>query len=129
MKKYTVILLVMGFFALSFGEPVDGAPSNGEDLPRDMSDVRASINEIKEVVQRDYEALLVTDPEASGTVTVSFLITSEGTVADVSIDCPGALTVLREDITSVLEEIDFGPVPEQIEDIPVTVPFTLTPPE
>ncbi|MCK5787273.1 MAG: hypothetical protein KAH54_12045 [Candidatus Sabulitectum sp.] len=96
---------------------------------RDMDEIRVKINEIKEVVQRDYEALLATDPEASGTITVSFLITPVGTVADVSIDCPGELTVIREDIISVLEEIDFGPVPDQIEDIPVTVPFTLTPPE
>ncbi|MCD4707917.1 MAG: hypothetical protein K8S62_09285 [Candidatus Sabulitectum sp.] len=96
---------------------------------RDMNDIRDKIIEIKDVVQRDYEALLATDPEAAGTITISFTITPEGAVTETLVECPDELSELRANIVLVLEELEFGASIEQTEDIPVTVPFTLTPPE
>lgn len=100
-----------------------------ESTGRDMSNIRVKINEIKEVVQTDYEVLLATDPETSGTITISFSITPEGTVSDASVDSPEELSTLQKNILSVLAELDFGPASDQTEDIPVTVPFTLNPPQ
>lgn len=100
-----------------------------EPADRDLDNIRGRINEIKEMVQTDYEVLLAADPEASGTITISFSITPEGAVAEPSVDCPEELTALRADIVSVLEELDFGVAPDQTEDIPIEVPFTLTPPQ
>ncbi len=104
-------------------DPEDRIEPNG----RDMGNIRGRINEIKEVVQTDYEVLLATDPEATGTVTINFSITPEGSVLDASVDCPEELSSLQEDILSVLAELDFGVAPDQAEDIPIEVPFTLTP--
>ncbi len=106
-------------------EPEDRATPNG----RDMGAIRSKINEIKEVVQADYEVLLASDPEASGTIAVSFSITAEGTVSGASVDCPEALASLQEDILAKLESLEFGIAAEQTEDIPVTVPFNLFPPQ
>lgn len=106
-------------------EPEDRATPNG----RAMGDIRVKINEIKEVVQTDYEVLLTSDSEASGTISISFSITPEGTVSDASVDCPEALASLQEDVIAKLESLEFGAAPDQTEDIPVTVPFTLSPPQ
>ncbi|MCK5133177.1 MAG: AgmX/PglI C-terminal domain-containing protein [Candidatus Sabulitectum sp.] len=100
-----------------------------ESTGRDMSSIRRKISEIKEVVQTDYEVLLATNPEVGGTITISFSITPEGTVVDAYVDSPEELSTLREDILSVLAELDFGPASDQTEDIPVTIPFTLNPPQ
>ena len=96
---------------------------------RDLMSIREKINEIKEVVQTDYEVLLATDPEAAGTLSISFSITPEGLVSEPVVDCPEALVSLQEDVLSTLAGLDFGPAPDQTEDIPVTVPFTLNPPQ
>lgn len=106
-------------------EPEDRIEPNG----RDMGDIRVNINEIKEVIQTDYEVLLADDPEATGTITISFSITAEGTVSGASVDCPEALGSLQADVLAKVESLDFGIAPEQTEDIPVTVPFTLKPPQ
>ncbi len=106
-------------------EPEDRATPNG----RDMGAIRSKIDEIKEVVQTDYEVLLESDSEASGTISISFFITAEGTVTDASVDCPEALATLQEGVLAKLESLEFGVAPDQIEDIPVTVPFNLIPPQ
>ena len=105
-------------------EPEDRVGPNG----RDMGEIRVKINEIKEVIQTDYEALLTSDSEASGTILISFTITPEGTVSDASVDCPEALASLQEGVFAKLENLEFGAAPDQTEDIPVTVPFSLSPP-
>lgn len=140
MRYYLVFVLAIVIAGVAFGqenapgeeevtyaaiEPEDRTTPNG----RDMGDIRVKINEIKEVVQTDYEVLLESDSEASGTITVSFSITAEGTVADASVDCPEALASLQEDVLAKLESLEFGVAPDQTEDIPVTVPFTLIPPQ
>ncbi|MEA3267131.1 MAG: hypothetical protein U9P42_09365 [Candidatus Fermentibacteria bacterium] len=106
-------------------EPEDRATPNG----RDMGAIRIKINEVREVIQEDYEVLLASDPEASGTISISFSITAQGTVTDASVDCPEALATLQEDVLAKLESLEFGIASEQTEDIPVTVPFNLTPPQ
>ena len=140
MRYYLVFVLAILIAGTAFGqenapgeeevtyaavEPEDRATPNG----RDMGDIRVKINEIKEVVQTDYEVLLESDSEASGTITVSFSITADGTVADANVDCPEVLATLKEDIFAKLESLEFGIAPEQTEDIPVTVPFNLFPPQ
>ena len=94
-----------------------------------MSDVKNSIDEIKTQIQSDYEVLLETDPAASGRISVSFSVTPEGTVTEVLVVCPEELAGLQTSILSSVEELDFGPSSGQTEDIPVAVPFTLTPPQ
>ncbi len=106
-------------------DPEDRIEPNG----RDMDDIRVKINEIKEVIQTDYEVLLASDSEASGTISVTFSITAEGTVSDASVDCPEALASLQEGVLAKLESLEFGAAPDQTEDIPVTIPFTLSPPQ
>ncbi|MCK5037194.1 MAG: hypothetical protein KAS73_14955 [Candidatus Sabulitectum sp.] len=140
MRYYLVFVMALVIAGTAFGqenaageeevtyaavEPEDSVGPNG----RDMGDIRVKINEIKEVVQTDYEVLLESDSEASGTITVSFSITAEGAVADASVDCPEVLATLQEDVLAKLESLEFGVAPDQIEDIPVTVPFNLIPPQ
>lgn len=146
MKCFVILVLMMVFTGSAFGqENANAADSEGEAAEvaytpialeeensaggRNMSDIRHKVNDIKAVVQTDYEVLLATDPEAGGTITISFSITPEGNVNEASVDCLEELSSLQEDIITALEELDFGPAPDQTEDIPVTIPFTLTPPQ
>ncbi len=144
MRYFAILVLITAVTGTAFGQEnttggEEVAPEittvalETEDLigpdGRDMSSIRRRINEIKAVVQTDYEVLLATDPEAGGTITVSFSITPGGTVSDPSVDCPEELASLRENIISTLAELEFDPAPEQTENLPIEVPFTLTPPE
>ena len=139
MRYFAVFILVIGVAGTALGqenslgeeetthavvEPEDPIGPDG----RDMDNILGIIGEIKEVIQTDYEILLTSDSEASGTITVSFSITPEGTVSDASVDCPEALISLQEDVLTKLESLELGASPDQIEDIPVTVPFSLSPP-
>ena len=100
-----------------------------EPIGRDMSNIREMIGEVKTVIENDYEVLLETTPEATGTLTLRFSITPEGSATDVMVECPLELANLRENVVTTISEIDFGLAPDQIDDIPVSVPFTLSPPE
>ncbi len=104
--------------------PIEQSPDG-----RDLGSIRVKVNEIKTVVQTDYEVLLATNPEAEGTVTLSFAIAPEGTVTDAEVECTEDLVSLQADILMAVEELEFEPSSEQTENIPVTVPFTLTPPQ
>ena len=104
--------------------PIEESPDG-----RDLVSIRAMVNEIKTVVQTDYEVLLATNPEAEGTITLSFSIAPEGTVSDAVVECTEDLVTLQADILTVVEALDFGIAPDQTENIPVTVPFTLSPPQ
>jgi len=108
------------------------ASSSGEAIDlgyRNMSDIRRRINVIKMRVQTAYEDLLRSNPGASGTITITFSITPSGSVTGVSVSCPGALASLQGTVSSAVSSLNFGPAPEQTQDLPVTVSFCLTPPE
>ncbi len=108
------------------------ASASGEAIDlgyRNMSDIRRRINVIKMRVQTAYESLLRSNPGASGTITINFSITPGGSVTGVSVSCPGALSSLQGTVTSAVSSLNFGPAPEQTGNLPVTVPFSLVPPQ
>jgi TonB family protein len=108
------------------------ASASGEAIDlgyRNMSDIRRKINIIKMRVQTAYESLLRSNPGASGTITINFSITPGGSVTGVSVSCPGALSSLQGTVTSAVSSLSFGPAPEQTGNLPVTVPFSLIPPQ
>lgn len=108
------------------------ASASGEAIDlgyRNMSDIRRRINVIKMRVQTAYESLLRSNPGASGTITINFSITPSGSVTGVSVSCPGALASLQGTVTSAVSGLNFGPAPEQTANLPVTVPFSLVPPQ
>lgn len=108
------------------------ASASGEAIDlgyRNMSDIRRKINIIKMRVQTAYESLLRSNPGASGTITIDFSITPGGSVTGVSVGCPGPLASLQGTVTSAVSSLNFGPAPEQTGNLPVTVPFSLVPPQ
>ncbi|MCK5131228.1 MAG: AgmX/PglI C-terminal domain-containing protein [Candidatus Sabulitectum sp.] len=108
------------------------ASASGEAIDlgyRNMSDIRRKINIIKMRVQTAYESLLRSNPGASGTITINFSITPGGSVTGVSVSCPGPLASLQGTVTSAVSSLNFGPAPEQTGNLPVTVPFSLVPPQ
>ena len=78
-------------------------------------------------VQSAYEGLLRSDPGASGTITIQFSITPSGSVTGVSVS--GGLSSLHSTVRSAVSGLNFGPAPEQTGNLPVTVPFSLVPPQ
>ncbi len=108
------------------------ASASGEAIDlgyRNMSEIRRRINVIKMRVQTAYESLLRTNPGAAGTITINFSITPSGSVTGVSVSAPGALSGLQGTVTSAVQGLNFGPAPEQTANLPVTVPFSLVPPQ
>ncbi len=106
------------------------ASASGEAIDlgyRDMSQIRRKINVIKMRVQSAYEGLLRSDPGASGTITIQFSITPSGSVTSVSVS--GGLSSLHSTVRSAVSALNFGPAPEQTGNLPVTVPFSLVPPQ
>lgn len=133
-------LMIIALLSISAGtalaqEPVGNAVETTHDVVeqspdgRDIGSIRVKINEIKTVVQTDYEVLLATNPDAEGTITLSFSIAPEGAVSDALVECTEDLLSLQAAILTTVEELDFGIAPDQTEGIPITVPFTLTPPQ
>ena len=135
--KYLMIIALLSIAAGTAlaQEPVGNAVEATYDVieqspdGRDIGSIRVKINEIKTLVQTDYEVLLAANPEAEGTITLSFSIAPEGAVSDAVVECTEDLVTLQEDILTTVEELDFGIAPDQTESIPITVPFTLTPPQ
>ncbi len=96
---------------------------------RSMNDIRRKINMINMRVKRAYEDLLRNDPTAGGTINVSFSITPDGTVVGVSVSAPGSLSSLTPSVQAAVQSLNFGPSSEQTDNIPMTVPMVLVPPE
>lgn len=108
------------------------ASASGEAIDlgyRNMSDIRRKINIIKMRVQTAYESLLRSNPGASGTIIINFSITPGGSVTGVSVSCPGVLASLQGTVSSAVSSLNFGSAPEQTGNLPVTVPFSLVPPQ
>ncbi len=94
---------------------------------RDMSQIRAKVRLIERQILTAYEALLRSDPRATGSITVQFFITPSGSVTGIQVD--GELPSLHETIRFTVSELSFGPCPQQADNLSVTVPFNLIPPQ
>jgi hypothetical protein len=108
------------------------ASASGEAIDlgyRNMSEIRQRLNVMKMRIQTAYESLLRNDPTAGGTINISFSITPGGSVAGVSVSCPGSLSSLQATVTSAVNSLNFGPAPEQTSNLPVSVPVRLVPPQ
>ncbi len=96
---------------------------------RTMSAIRAKINTIKYSVKSAYENLLRSNPTAGGTISISFSITPSGSVTGVSVSVPSSMSAIRGQVESVVNNLNFGASSEQTTNIPMTVPFSMVPPE
>lgn len=96
---------------------------------RTMNDIRRKINMINMRVKRAYEDLLRSNPTAGGTINVSFSITPSGSVVGVSVSAGGSLSSLEPAVRAAVQSLNFGPSSEQTDNIPMTVPINLVPPE
>ncbi|MFO7950673.1 MAG: hypothetical protein R6U36_09920 [Candidatus Fermentibacteraceae bacterium] len=108
------------------------ASGSGEALDlgyRDLTDIHRRVNVIKMRVQTAYESLLRSNPSAGGRITLGFSITPGGSVTAVSVNAPGGLSSLRPTIEAAISSVNFGPAPEQTENLPMQVSFNLVPPE
>lgn len=104
-------------------------PLAGSNTERDMEEIREIVNSVKEYIGTEYEELLESSPGAGGVLSVSFAITPEGAVNGLSVDVSENLESLVPGLTEMIENLDFGVSEEQIDDLDVTIPFSLFPPE
>ncbi len=96
---------------------------------RSMNDIRRKINMINMRVKRAYEDLLRNNPAAGGTINVSFSITPGGSVVGISVSAAGSLASLEPVVRAAVQSLNFGTSSEQTENIPMSVPMNLIPPE
>lgn len=124
----TVLLILVDGVAFAHENATDNEEATHAAVDREIAVIRNKVNDIKEVIQADYEVLLVSEPGAQGTVTISFSITPEGAVTDTVVGCPEELSDIEANITKAIGELEFEPT-EHTENLPITVPFDLMPPE
>lgn len=105
---------------------VAGASDTAE---RPMEQVRAELATLTDIIRVSYEELLETDPEAAGTIEVSFGITPEGSVVDLKVSSEPSLESLYPDLEYAVMAMEFVPLAGRSDTLPVTVPIELTPPE
>ena len=96
---------------------------------RPMEQVRAELASLSDIVRVSYEELLETDPEAAGTIEVSFGITPEGSVVDIEVSADPSLESLYPELEYAVMAMEFVPLAGRSDTLPVTVPIELTPPE
>ncbi|MCD4775251.1 MAG: hypothetical protein K8S15_04275 [Candidatus Aegiribacteria sp.] len=96
---------------------------------RSMTDIRRKINMINMRVKRAYEDLLRNNPSAGGTISISFSITPSGSVVGISVSAAGSLSSLQPAVRAAVQSLSFGASSEQVENIPMSVPMNLVPPE
>ncbi len=125
MNKISLIFLIV---LISVGT-VFAQGNTADDSGRNMEEIRTQISELKDIITHDYEILLSENPEAKGTITLSFSITPEGSILEPAVECSEDLRPLHESVLEALKNLEFAPESEQQEDIPVTVPISLLPPE
>lgn len=99
-----------------------------ENSGRSMEEVREKVGDVKVTVQNCYELLLAREPEVSGDIEVSFSITPEGDVSQITVVCSEGLESLEEPVREAVGTLEFEPCTSQSENLPVTVPFSLFPP-
>ncbi len=125
MNKISLFFLIA---LISIGTVFAQGNTDG-DPGRNMEEIRAKISELKDLITRDYEILLAENPEAQGTITLKFSIAPDGSVLEPLVECSEVLRSLHEPVLEALKNLEFRPEEEQQEDIPVTVPISLLPPE
>jgi len=103
--------------------------SPGGSTERNMDDIRGVVDSVKEYIVTEYEELLESSPCAGGVLSVSFAITPLGSVVGISVESSEELEPLVPDLREVIGNLDFGESEEQTDDITVTIPFSLFPPE
>jgi len=96
---------------------------------RSMNDIRRKINMINMRVKRAYEDLLRSNPTAGGTINISFSITPSGSVIGISVSAAGSLSSLEPAVRAAVQSLSFGVSSEQVDNIPMSVPMNLVPPE
>lgn len=104
-------------------------PSSGGSAERDMDEIRGVVDSVKEYIVTEYEELLESSPGVGGVLSVSFAITPQGSVVGLSVESSEELEPLVPALREVIENLDFGVSEEQTDDIAVTIPFSLFPPE
>lgn len=121
MKGFLTVLMLCSF-------AVSGEDVTIPDSPRDIGEVRSELFLLKEAISSTYEELLSTDSEASGEILITFSITPEGDVTLAAVTCTEGLETLHDVVLERVEAMTFLPVPEQVGDLPVSVPVRLLPP-
>ena len=104
-------------------------PLAGSNTERDMDEIREIVDSVKKYIRIEYEELLESSPGVGGVLSVSFAITPEGAVNGISVDVSGDLESLVPGLIEMIGDLDFGVSEEQIDDLDVTIPFSLFPPE
>lgn len=127
--KYLFVMAILVWAAVAGHIAAGDWEGNTPPPDRSMDEVREVVAGVRTSIQEVYEVLLVTEAAAAGDVTVKFEITPAGTVTDVEITCTEGLETLIEPVTETVKSLDFGNCPGQQENIPVTVPFSLLPPQ
>ena len=127
--KDLFILLITACTALAAQTPMGDLEGNTPRTDRNIDEIREVLAGVRSSVQEAYEGLLINEPEASGDVTVKFAITPAGMVTDLEITCTEGLETLIEPVTEVVTSLDFGNCPGQEENLPVSVPLSLVPPQ
>jgi len=123
---FSVITVCVAFAGQS---PMSGSEGNMPMSERNMDEIREILDGVKSSVQEAYEELLVTAPEASGELNARFVITPAGAVTDLEVTCTEGLETLVDPVTETFAALDFGSCPGQTENLPVSVPLTLVPPQ
>lgn len=128
MKKAMLLIMAVWISATaSTTIPVENTP---EDVStRSIDEVREKVSDVKDTLQHTYELLLADEPGLSGEVEVSFSITPEGEVTEIVIVCSEGLESLEEPTLETVSALVFQPCPGQDENLPITVPFNLSPPQ
>lgn len=125
MNKFFTILLI-AFFCVGTVFAQGNTPNESG---RSMEEIRESISDLQEIISSDYEVLLAEDPEATGTITLKFSIAPDGSLLEPVVECSETLISLNEPVLEALKNLEFSPDEEQVDNIPVTVPITLLPPQ
>ncbi len=127
--KYLFILLITAYVALAGQTPMGDSEGNTPPPDRNIDDIREILDGVKASVQEAYEGLLITEPEASGDIFVRFAITPDGAVTDLEVTCTDGLETLVDPVTETMTSLDFGSCPGQAENLPVSIPISLLPPQ
>lgn len=103
------------------------AAASAQQIPVVMEEIRSSLRGVKDALAAEYEELLLTEPGASGRVTVSFTIGTDGSVSGLTVTCDQILEPVAEAAENEIAGISFQPgmVDEPLE---ISIPFDCLPP-
>jgi len=127
--KKAMLLVMAVWITASASAVIQVQNTQTENSGRSLDEVREQVGYVKVTVQNCYELLLADEPDLSGDIEVSFSITPEGEVTDTEIVCSEGLESLEEPVAEAARALVFEPCSSQLENLPVTVPFSLFPPQ